>query len=116
MKMCKKLSASGQLLPDPHEALCPWTPLGAMPVYARAPHSPWSILLRQILDLPLRVLHSSNEPGELLQGYCHKTVLGINSNDMYGPYNKYCINATYVPAHISFGTHTHAHNLITEAR
>ena len=45
--MYKKLSASrGLRPPDPHQGLCPWTPLGAPPpdprLGSRSAHSPWS--------------------------------------------------------------------------
>ena len=50
----KKLSTSGGLCPpDPHQGLCPWTPLGAPrpPLQARAPrtrHGPGHCLLPQL--------------------------------------------------------------------
>jgi len=60
MKIDEKLSASGCFTPDPHQGLCPWTLLGALPQtpYRLALHALAMVRLYtslwQIVDPPLR--------------------------------------------------------------
>ena len=46
----KMLSASGGFAPDPHQGLCPWTPLGALPPYRLALHALAMLALPEIFS------------------------------------------------------------------